>query len=169
MDNKGPSREPHSVVIPAISILTLATPADNTQDSQSSLGSEAMALFRPPIHRSAAAVLDRALFSKTIPLAAARIADNKHISRYRTQLDKSRDLLHLERQLSVRPDPEPTLASKGGKCLLLQPEVKVDGEIRRIANYKLLANAVQIPQHGTPSYKKPSRQKSLVSFRTIYS
>jgi tRNA (guanine37-N1)-methyltransferase len=87
-----------------------------------------MALFRPPIHRSAAAALDRALFSKTILIAAARIADRKQISRCRAELEKSRDLLRLERISSVRDDPDPTFASKGGKCLLLQPEVKVDGK-----------------------------------------
>lgn len=85
------------------------------------------ALFRPPIQRSAAAVLDRALFSKTIPIAAARVTDKKQISRCRTQLDKSRELLRLERLMIVRDDPDPILASKGGKCLLLKPEVKPDG------------------------------------------
>jgi tRNA (guanine37-N1)-methyltransferase len=87
------------------------------------------ALFRPPIHRSAAAVLDRALFSKTIPIAAARVTDRKQISRCRTQLDKSKELLHLERLTAVRDDPDPISASKGGKCLLLKPEVKPDGSI----------------------------------------
>ena len=84
-------------------------------------------MFRPPIQRSAAAVLDRALFSKTIPIAAARVTDKKQISRCRTQLDKSRELLRLERLMIVRDDPDPILASKGGKCLLLKPEVKPDG------------------------------------------
>jgi tRNA (guanine37-N1)-methyltransferase len=86
-------------------------------------------LFRPPIQRSAAAVLDRALFSKTIPIAAARVTDRKHISRCRTQLDKSRELLHLERLTVVRDDPDPILATNGGKCLLLKPEVKPDGAL----------------------------------------
>jgi len=87
------------------------------------------ALFRPPIHRSTAAVLDRALFSKTIPIAAARVTDRKQISRCRSQLDKSKELLHLERLTVVRDDPDPILASKGGKCLLLKPEVKPDGDL----------------------------------------
>ena len=86
-----------------------------------------MALFAPPIHRSAAAILDRALFSKNIPIAAARIAQNRDISKCRTMLDKSKELLRLERVTSVRADPDPTIASKGGKCLLLRPEVKPDG------------------------------------------
>jgi tRNA (guanine37-N1)-methyltransferase len=88
-----------------------------------------MALFAPPIHRSAAAILDRALFSKNIPIAAARIAQNRDISKCRTMLDKSRELLRLERITSVQADPDPTVASKGAKCLLLRPEVKPDGNL----------------------------------------
>lgn len=96
-----------------------------------------MALFRPPIHRSATAVLDRALFSRTIPVAAARVPDKKQISKFRTQLDKSRELLHVERQSSVRADPDPILALKGGKCLLLMPGVKVDGGLNRLDSWEL--------------------------------
>lgn len=84
-------------------------------------------MFRPPIHRTASALLDRALFSKTIPIAAARVAENKFISRCRIQLEKSKDLLRVERVASVRDDPDPVLAKKGVKCLLLNPEVKHDG------------------------------------------
>ncbi len=87
------------------------------------------ALFCPPIQRCAVAVLDRALFSKTVLIAAARVADKKNISRCRTQLDKTKELLHLERLTVVRDDPDPIMASKGGKCLLLKPEVKPDGKI----------------------------------------
>src|SRR5271167_3744459 len=88
-----------------------------------------MALFRPPIHRSAVAVLDRALFSKTIPIAAARVANNKLISKFRAELDKSQELLRMERLTSVREDPDPVIASKGGRCLLLRPEVQPDGKL----------------------------------------
>jgi tRNA (guanine37-N1)-methyltransferase len=73
--------------------------------------------------------LDRALFSKTIPIAAARVTDRKQISKCRSQLGKSKELLHLERLAVVRDDPDPILASKGGKCLLLKPKVKPDGDL----------------------------------------
>ncbi|PQE07037.1 putative MET-10 protein [Rutstroemia sp. NJR-2017a BBW] len=87
-----------------------------------------MSIFRPPIVRSAASgILDRSLFSKTIPLSAARIANNKNITKCRSQMQKSKELLLLERISNVRPDPDPQLAEKGGKCLLLKPEVKHDG------------------------------------------
>lgn len=86
-----------------------------------------MALFRPPIHRTASATLDRALFKREIPLAAARVLDNRHISRVRAKFEKNKDLLRLERLTSIRADPDASQASKGVKCLLLRPEVKVDG------------------------------------------
>jgi len=85
-----------------------------------------MSLFRPPIVRSAAAALDRSLFSKTIPLAAARVPNLKNISLFQAQLNKSHELLTLDRLRAVRIDPDPVLGSKGGKCLLLKPEVKPD-------------------------------------------
>jgi hypothetical protein len=89
--------------------------------------SQDMPLLRPPIVRSATGVLDRSLFSKTVPIAAARIFSNKNITKIRTQLEKSKDVLVLERIKTVRPDPDAALASKGSKCLLLNPEVKPEG------------------------------------------
>jgi tRNA (guanine37-N1)-methyltransferase len=86
-----------------------------------------MSLFRPPIVRSASAVLDRSLFSKTIPIAAARVANPKNISRFRTQLEKSRELAKIERINNIQSDPDPALAKKGGKCILLKPEIKPEG------------------------------------------
>lgn len=83
-----------------------------------------MSIFRPPIVRGASAALDRSLFTKKIPIAAARVLDLKNTSRYRAQLEKSKDLLKLERLTNVRPDPDQGLAKKGGKCLLLRAEVK---------------------------------------------
>jgi hypothetical protein len=78
-----------------------------------------MSLFRPPINR-AMRVLDKAFFTKEIPLSAARVFDDRFITKCRADL--ARDMLKLERISSVRFDPE---GEK--KCLLLRPEVKVDG------------------------------------------
>lgn len=39
-------------------------------------------------------------------------------------MDKSKELLRVDRVSAVREDPDPALAAKGGKCLLLKPEVK---------------------------------------------
>ena len=87
-----------------------------------------MSLFRPPICRNAGTVLDRSLFSKIVPLSAARVTDKKLISKCRQSLEKSKDLLRAERLGAVRPDPDTTLAAHGGKCLLLRPDIKADGE-----------------------------------------
>jgi tRNA (guanine37-N1)-methyltransferase len=92
---------------------------------------DSMSLFRPPVVRSAAvaaaATLDRSLFSKTIPISAARILNVKKISQHRTQLTKTKELLGLERFTNIRPDPDSDRASKGGKCFLLSPQVKPEG------------------------------------------
>jgi tRNA (guanine37-N1)-methyltransferase len=72
-------------------------------------------------------VLDRALFSKTVPIAAARIANLKNISRYKTKLEQSKELIRLEKITNVRADPDPSWASKGAKCLLLTADVKPEG------------------------------------------
>ncbi|KAF2751038.1 guanine(37)-N1-methyltransferase [Sporormia fimetaria CBS 119925] len=79
-------------------------------------------MFAPPVNR-AMKVLDRSFFQKTIPLSAARIFNTKDISRLRSELMKSGDALALNRLSPIRPDPSTDLASKGGKCILLRPEV----------------------------------------------
>ncbi|KAE8441541.1 hypothetical protein EG329_004849 [Mollisiaceae sp. DMI_Dod_QoI] len=89
---------------------------------------DAMSFLSPPIVRSAGAILERSLFSKTFPITAARITNPKKISEYRSQFEKSRELLRLERLTNVQPDPDPTLASKGTKCLLLSPIVKPEDQ-----------------------------------------
>jgi tRNA (guanine37-N1)-methyltransferase len=83
-----------------------------------------MALFRPPIVRWAGAALDRSLFSKTIPIAAARILNIKNIARYRNEFVQTKEILQLERLLPIRPDIEiPTT-----KVILLNPEVKPEDQ-----------------------------------------
>ncbi|KAL9137614.1 MAG: hypothetical protein Q9175_001165 [Cornicularia normoerica] len=79
------------------------------------------AMFRPPINRAMRA-LDRSFFRKSIPLSAAKIRDNKQISKYRTEL--GHDLLRLDRIPAVRSvrDSE----GQEAKALLLRPEVKPD-------------------------------------------
>jgi hypothetical protein len=137
------------------------TPAQYANPEQNSDRSEPMALFSPPIQRSAAAILDRALFSKSIPIAAARIAQSKDISRCRTMLDKSKELLRLERISSVRTDPDPIIASHGGKCLLLRPEVRANGNSINFASYVDELTFTQIPEHGARYYSKLSVPKKL--------
>ncbi|KAL3306755.1 tRNA (guanine(37)-N1)-methyltransferase [Colletotrichum asianum] len=83
--------------------------------------SDEMISFRVPL-ASAATSLDRSLFSKTVKLAAATVKDNRNISKYRKQLEKSKELLDLDRLDSCRSDP----VNIGLKCLLLRPGVKHD-------------------------------------------
>jgi tRNA (guanine37-N1)-methyltransferase len=94
--------------------------ADEIDDSNTMLS------LRPPLHRSMR-VLDRALFSKTIPLAAARVLDNKRISKLRLELNNQNLVPRIPRLPSVQPDPEPSIAQKGGKCLILNESVKPQG------------------------------------------
>ncbi|KAK6083816.1 tRNA methyltransferase trm5 [Seiridium cupressi] len=82
-------------------------------------------LFRPPILRPFSGTLDRSLFSRTIPLAAATVDDNKNISRFRKELGKSKEILDVDRVSPIAPHPDAALASQGKRCLLLSPNVKV--------------------------------------------
>lgn len=90
-------------------------------------GDEEMSFFRPPIVRSAGATLNRALFAKTVDIAAARVNDPKHIAKYRKQLEKEKDILLADRLSTVVNDPDETLAAQGRKCLLLRPGIKPEG------------------------------------------
>jgi tRNA (guanine37-N1)-methyltransferase len=85
-------------------------------------------MLRPPVNR-AMRTLDRAFFRKSLPLVAARIADNKQIFPVRSELVKSKDIMALERMSPVISDPDVDLAKQGRKCLLLQPSIKHDGTI----------------------------------------
>jgi hypothetical protein len=84
-------------------------------------------MFSPPVHRVASAVLDRSLFTKTLRLAAASVVDKRQIVKCRTLLEKSKDLLRVERVQSVQDvhGPGNTLL----KGLLLRPDIKAEGNL----------------------------------------
>ncbi|OBR15735.1 tRNA (guanine(37)-N1)-methyltransferase [Colletotrichum higginsianum IMI 349063] len=105
--------------------------------------------LRAPLAR-AATVLDRSLFSKKLELAAATVKDPRNISKYRKQLEKSKELLRLDRLDSCRNDPK----APGLKCLLLRPGIKADGVFRR--------------RHGAPSFKRASRPASWTLYPTTW-
>lgn len=67
--------------------------------------------------------LDRSFFQKSIPLSAARIRDNKQISKYWTELGC--DVLKLDRIPVVRSVWDSD--GQEAKALLLRPEVKSNG------------------------------------------
>lgn len=92
---------------------------------------EMSTIFRPPLIRTGTAAFDRALFSKTVDLAAAAVQENKFISQYRKSLQAGKELLHADRISPVAPHPDKALADKGRRCFLLNPSVKPGGSISR--------------------------------------
>jgi hypothetical protein len=84
-------------------------------------------MFSPPLAR-AMKVLDKSFFKKTIDTSAARIFSPKDISRCRKELTASHDTLPNNRVDPIRPDVDAERAQKGGKCLVLRPEVVHNGE-----------------------------------------
>ncbi|KAK2592320.1 tRNA(m(1)G37)methyltransferase [Conoideocrella luteorostrata] len=90
-----------------------------------SKGSELeMNLFRAPAAARALKTLDRALFSRSLPTSAACVRENKLISKYRKQLEKTREVFLLDKFDPIAADPDGALAAQGKKCLILKPEVK---------------------------------------------
>lgn len=70
-------------------------------------------------------VLDRTLFGKTVDIKAARVSENRDIAKFRTLLQKSKDIIPHTRFLPIRADPDQRLAEQGKKCILLRPEFEV--------------------------------------------
>ncbi|KAI9172020.1 tRNA (guanine(37)-N1)-methyltransferase [Paramyrothecium foliicola] len=83
-----------------------------------------MNLFRAPAAARAAKTLDRSLFSQVVPTAAASIRENNLISRYRKELEKTREVFALDKFNPIASDPNPELAAQGKRCLILKPNVK---------------------------------------------
>ncbi|KAM4059450.1 met-10+ like-protein [Hirsutella rhossiliensis] len=83
-----------------------------------------MNLFRAPAAARAVKILDRSLFARTLPTAAASVRENRLISKYRQQLEATKELLVLDRLSTVTVDPDPALAAQGRKCLILKPGIK---------------------------------------------
>jgi tRNA (guanine37-N1)-methyltransferase len=88
---------------------------------------EEMNLFRPPLVK-ASTTLNRALFAKTVDLAAARLIKPQDIGRYRKILESSKDILDVPRISPVVGDPDQSLAAQGRRCLLLRPGIKANGK-----------------------------------------
>lgn len=111
-------------------------------------------MFGPPINR-AMRFLDRSFFKKTIPLSAAKIRDNKHISKYRTEL--SRELLKLDRMPAVRfvRDSE----GQEAKGLLLRPEIKTDGRNSGFFSLSLFLLFLSFSFFSYISTRKATRKK----------
>ena len=93
------------------------------------MSSDLQAAMRPPINR-AMRVLDRPFFKRTIPISAARILHNQHLSQCRMDLVKSKDTLALDMAVPlITADPIPELAKEGRKCILLRESLKAHGSV----------------------------------------
>ena len=84
-------------------------------------------MFRIPAAR-ALTVLDRSLFHATVPVAAALITDTRQLSRLRKDLEKTREVLDIDKVKPVVGHPDPEKAKGGLKALLLKPNVKPEGQ-----------------------------------------
>lgn len=71
--------------------------------------------------------LDRSFFRKDVMLAAARVRDKKLLGPTIKRLETSKDVLQLERHLTVVNDPDSTAGAGSGKCVLLRPEIRAQG------------------------------------------
>lgn len=82
-------------------------------------------MFRPPVNRSMR-VLDRSFFQKRIPLSALRILDPRTITKIRTELDKSKDILYINRLQNIVADRSE--GANGHRCVLLRPQMNDQGK-----------------------------------------
>ena len=78
-------------------------------------------LFKAPAARAIKS-LERSLFSKTLPTAAALVKDNRLLSRYRKDLERADELLHLAKLSPIAQ----YAGQKDRKCFLLKPRVQVE-------------------------------------------
>lgn len=106
----------------ASSIPFIMSTAETHTNSLPTQEEDNMALLRPP-KLPPSTSLNKALFSKTLNLAAASVRDNKNLSKLRQALSKNGDILPMERISAIAPDPDTDLAAKGRKCLLLKPSI----------------------------------------------
>lgn len=131
----------------------------DTHKTESGSGDD-MSIFRPPMMRSAAA-LNRALFSKTFNLAAARINDPRNIAKYRKDLTKSKDILILDRASTVIDDPDPAPAVQGRKCIILRPGISASGTQPSNVHVWLLIDFPIAPETWSDVIKDGVERKDL--------
>ena len=121
-------------------------------------------MFRPPVNR-AMRVLDRSFFQKSVPISAARILDNKQISKYRAEL--GHDMLRLDRMQTVRSvrDSE----GQEAKALLLRPEVKQDGNITFFSFFHVFFSLEKKGGYRVGVSREREREKAkMLSVRCFY-
>jgi tRNA (guanine37-N1)-methyltransferase len=92
------------------------------------------ALFRAPLARGIKQ-LDKSLFTRILATSAASVSDNRLLSKYRKTLEKSGEILRIKPVSPVAPDPNPSVAAIGQKCLLLKPDVNRHSKLRHLPNF----------------------------------
>lgn len=121
-----------------------------------------MNLFRAPAAARAIKTLDRALFARTLPAAAASIKENKTISNIRKQLEKTNELLSLERFDSIVSDPDAALAAQGKKCLILKPTIKAEGKKCNVSvSFQSITNRMVDPTTWSQPLRDASQSGDL--------
>lgn len=110
------------------SIITSNENEPHTDTQKSQPPDSDMNFFRAPAAARMAKILDRSLFTNTLQAALACPRDNKLLSKYRKELEKTGEVLLLHRLDYVKPNPDPAQAALGKKALVLQPKVNADGE-----------------------------------------
>ncbi|KAG6039214.1 tRNA(m(1)G37)methyltransferase [Claviceps sp. Clav32 group G5] len=83
-----------------------------------------MNFFRAPAAARALKTLDRSLYTRMIPTSVACVRENRNISKYRQMLQKTNEILQLEKVNCITADPDAALAAQGRKCIILTPEFK---------------------------------------------
>nr|POF26162.1 trna (guanine(37)-n1)-methyltransferase [Quercus suber] len=104
-------------------------------------------MFRPPLQLGMK-MLDRSKFIRMVPLNAARVFDNKNISKIRVELERSKDALALERLANVHLDPDIERAKAGKKCILLRPGV-VNDQLQQDQHQELSDQSSHPPYSAT--------------------
>lgn len=125
---------------------------------------EEMNLFRPPLVK-ASTTLNRALFAKTINIAAARVRKPQDIGRYRKIFEAGKEILDVPRISAVAADPDATLASQGRRCLLLRPGIKPEGLLFRYSSIQncWTKSVLQYRKPGVLLSKRPFKKKTFRS------
>lgn len=92
-----------------------------------------MNFFRAPAAARALKTLDRSLYTRMIPTSVACVRENRNISKYRKMLQKTNEILQLEKVDCIIADPDAALAAQGRKCIILTPEFKGSGSFSSLS------------------------------------
>lgn len=84
-------------------------------------------LFKSPAAALAMRVLDRSVFHQTILTTAAVVRDNRLLSKYRKDFEKTNELMLLRLFNPIVTHPDTSVGAQGQKCLVLRPDLRASG------------------------------------------